>query len=81
MAIVTIMAASQYRMRIEEDPFQWRVLPELRVFPLRDIGRLILASHSRLRKAAGSLAQRPARSLRRRRWGSRGPRCSKGGRA
>ena len=31
------MAASQYFTRLEEDLIEWRGLPELLVFPLRDI--------------------------------------------
>jgi hypothetical protein len=31
------MAASQYRTRLKEDLKEWRGLPELLVFPLKDI--------------------------------------------
>jgi hypothetical protein len=31
------MAASQYLARLEEDLTEWRGLPELPVFPLKDI--------------------------------------------
>jgi hypothetical protein len=37
MASVAILAASQYLMRLEEDLIEWRGLPELLVFPLKDI--------------------------------------------
>jgi hypothetical protein len=47
----------------------------------RCIRRNSRAIRQAVARAAGSPAQKPARPLRRRRWRSKGPRCSKGRRA